>query len=289
MTPHAKRLGLYLVFGALICASYPAWAGHKKQIEAHQLRRIEVVLNSGSVQLIAWNGNHVTVEREKTALPIDVRQGILRVGAIPSQKPKMSDRVKILAPQHLLLSVVVDSATVDVQGFSSSRIQVVTMGGHVRVSSCSAPLEIETVSGDIHAQHIKGDISLKTVSGTIRAENIKASFMETKSVNGSQYVEQMATRQLRMRSHSGEITFEGTVPDNGFWESATFDGDMHFEVNEGAPLDLEVQSRMGQVEVDEAVTAREKAGNYFRGRLGTAKTLVRLTSFEGAITVRIDD
>ena len=149
-------------------------------------------------------------------------------------------------------------------------------------------MEVETVGGRIEVRDIKGDVSLKTVSGRIRGRNISSTFMETKSVNGSQIFEGISTRQLRIRSHSGSIELKGMAPPEGFWESSTFDGSMDFTFYSDASLDIEAHTRSGQVRVDDNIEAREKAGNYFRGRLGTGKTLVRFITFEGNINVDLD-
>ncbi len=288
MIRHAGKIRMLWAIGALLCASSPALADLKQKVDANEVSTIEVRLTSGNVQLMAWNGDHITIEHRRSPLPVVAAQGVLKIGAGSSPDKKISDAVKIYAPQHLRLMVITESADVTVQGFNS-RIQIVTMGGDAQVSSCSAPLEIETVSGDIELKEIKGDLSLKTVSGTISGNQLKAAFMESKSVNGALFFTLVSTRQLRIRTHSGSVDFRGSLPDNGFWEASTFDGTMRFTFDAGAPLDLEAHSRRGQVSVDDDVTAQNKANNYFRGRMATGKTLVRLTSYEGNIDVRIED
>jgi DUF4097 and DUF4098 domain-containing protein YvlB len=287
MKHHAGKIKICAVIAALLLAPIDLEAGEKQNFLARDLTNIEVHLAGGEVQVMAWNGDHVTIERQKKSLPISVDRGNLKIGAGDSEDSGLSDHLKILAPDNIHLSVTTKSAKVGIQGFQS-RIQVLTVSGNVKVSSCSAPVEVETVSGEIEIGDIKGDVSLMTVSGTIRGRDIHAAFMETKSVNGSQFLEDISARQLRVRSHSGSVELDGVVPPDGFWESSTFDGSMRFGFDSNASLDLEAHSRSGQVRVDKGIEARERAGNYFRGRSGTGKTLVRLVTFEGDIDVRLD-
>ncbi|MCP4605720.1 MAG: DUF4097 domain-containing protein [Proteobacteria bacterium] len=288
MIDHAKRTFSYLMLMALLCVPYAAKGGPEKKIPAVDLTTVEVQMASGEVQVLAWNSMHVTIEHQSASLPYSTDKGNLKIGKLNPDGSGVKDNLRVFVPEHLHISVITKTGNVDIQGFSS-RIQVLTVSGDVKVSSCSAPVEIETVGGRIETWDIKGDVSLKTVSGTIRSRNVKSEFMEIKSVNGAQFFEGVSSRQLRIRSHSGSVEFKGDIPPNGFWEASTFDAPMTFIFDTNPSLDLEVQSRSGQVRVEDAIKPREKAGNYFRGRLGTGATLVRLITFEGDIDVRLDD
>ena len=68
-----------------------------------------------------------------------------------------------------------------------------------------------------------------------------------------------------------------------------FDGSITLDFGAVTELDLEAYSRFGQVRVEGAIEQRERAGNYFRGRLGDGKTMVRLTTSNGNIDVELKD
>ncbi len=64
---------------------------------------------------------------------------------------------------------------------------------------------------------------------------------------------------------------------------------MDISFKKEADLDIEAHSRFGQVMVKGPIEQKEQANNYFRGRAGNGKTLVRLTTFNGNIDVNLKD
>ncbi len=286
MNGHAVKYALLLSLLIVLFAPW-AWADSPKKYDAEKVSSMEIHVVHGEVRVMAWNGKQVTVESEKASFETTLDKGVLKVSADAKGTPINVGFLKIFAPENVKLNITTKAAKVDVQGFSS-RVQVVTIDGDVRVSSCAAPIEVETATGGIEALDLKGDVTLKTVSGTIRGRNITSAFLETSSVDGTQRLSDVEARRLHARSHSGRIDIEDGVPQDGFWEVSTFDSNVSVGFAEGTSLDLEVHSKLGQVHVEGAIEQRERAGNYFRGRTDTGRTLVRLTSYNGTIDVDLD-
>ena len=135
-----------LALAVFLAATAVEAKGKREKLPAKGLSGVEIKMAKGEVSVMAWNGDHVTVEKGSASLKTSVDRGTLTIES-GADGGSLNNHVKVFAPEHLTLKVTTKHGKVDIQGFSS-RIQVLTMGGGVRVSSCFAQVEVETVGGD---------------------------------------------------------------------------------------------------------------------------------------------
>ncbi len=274
-----SRTWLWATFVGFACAS-PAWAG-ERTFPAAELHALEVLTTAGDVELRGWDRSEVKLEAEEAEqVTGETQPGLLRLRA--------NVDMRIYAPAALRVNI--QGVSGDVRAYAlGGRLRVQTVSGDVAVDGAAGGLEVITVSGDIEAREVQGEASLKTVSGDHAVVGVRGERLEATSVSGEIRVRGAALGEIRMKSHSGDVDFDGRPATDGRVRLSSFSGDVRASLPRGAGFDLDAETSSGRIRVSGEVTWSERTAERAVGRAGAGGVELRLTSRSGDLTVRVTD
>lgn len=149
-------------------------------------------------------------------------------------------------------------------------IEVKSVSGSLKLRGRGQPakLHVSTVSGDLELKHAAGDLEATTVSGEISADLDSA-------------------RSVRLRSTSGDITFEGRLLRGMDFDAQSVNGDLKVRAAAEGGFQYEIQSLSG--DITNCFNAKpERTGEYgpgqkLNGTRGGGGGHLRLKTMSGEI------
>jgi DUF4097 and DUF4098 domain-containing protein YvlB len=269
----------WLILAGLLLAA-PALAGERTW-PAQGLSAVELLTTSADLELRGWDRPEVKLESEEAGQVDDESQaGVLKLRGNVDQV--------IYLPAGLKVGVQGVSGDVRVRDLGS-RLRIQTVSGDVGVEGAAQGLEVITVSGDIEARRVRGEVRLKTVSGDQTVTDLSGDRLEASSVSGELRVRDAALRELRLKSHSGDVDFDGRLGADGQAHLSSFSGDVRVSLPRGAGFDLEAETSSGEIRVAGELTWSERTAERAVGRAGSGGTELRLSSRSGDLVVRVSD
>jgi DUF4097 and DUF4098 domain-containing protein YvlB len=140
----------------------------------------------------------------------------------------------------------------------------------LRGTSKVSNMRVETVSGDVLLERGAGDIEATTVSGDLRLELDPAS-------------------SVRMRTTSGDLTFQGSLNPAATLDAETISGDLSLRAGGKSGFEYEAMSFSGDIEncfgKSAQSTSRHGPGSRLDGAVGEGKARVRVKSMSGDVTL----
>lgn len=185
----------------------------------------------------------------------------------------------------------VDASTVSAN-LSSSGVQ-----GIQRLKSVSGDVTAEMGPSDFDAKSVSGTMKLRghgqparlhvsTVSGDIELKHA-AGELEATSVSGEVSVEVNPARSVRLRSTSGDISFDGRLLKGADFDAVSVNGDLKVRAAAEDGLQYEVQSLSGDIR-DCFNAKAERSSEYgpgekLNGTRGAGSAHLRLKTMSGEI------
>lgn len=158
------------------------------------------------------------------------------------------------------------SADVDIR--DAGRIDVESLSGDVTIQGVTGESTINTVSGDIQLGGARGDLEIETVSGDVDLRDV-------------------VTKQIRIHTTSGDVSFAGAILSDGRYEYNTHSGEVRLALPADVGAQLTIGTFSGGIESDFPITL--KADSHDNKRLsftlgqGTARIIAE--TFSGDITL----
>ena len=183
------------------------------------------------------------------------------------------------------------SGSVSVKGVHGD-IEAHSQSGDVQIRDAGARLDIEALSGDVVVTGVKGETRISTVSGGIELTGARGD-MEIESVSGDVDLRDVAVKQVRAHTTSGDVSFVGQIIDGGRYEFNTHSGEVVLSLPGEIGAQLSVSTFNGGIESDFPITliagehgigsSQAKRLNFTVGRV-TAR--ISAETFSGDITLK---
>jgi DUF4097 and DUF4098 domain-containing protein YvlB len=250
--------------------------------------RLRVDNFGGEVVIRAGTDNRVRVRADHGArdhVTLEPRAGTLTVKAESRRGPPQSVDFNITVPKWMAVSVsgVYTDATVEgteadisletVQGEVSSVggkgfISLKSVEGSVTIRGARGRVEANSVNEGVDIQDVIGDIDVEAVNGDITLLGIDAQRVSATTVNG-------------------DIEYEGTVKDAGFYTFNSHNGDIDVSLPENANVAVTVSTYQGEFEswipfIVERFSSKHRLD--FKRGSGTAR--LEVESFQGDISLK---
>jgi DUF4097 and DUF4098 domain-containing protein YvlB len=133
--------------------------------------------------------------------------------------------------------VEVRTSSGDVRGDRlSGRVITETISGDVDVTGPMALLRVTTVSGDVLARGVRGEIEVRTTSGELQLDGERVTRLIAESMSGDLVFDGTLSddAQLRINTHSGDVTVYLPASAKGRLELSTVNG----ELDTGGPMTM---------------------------------------------------
>ncbi|HEY8994022.1 MAG TPA: DUF4097 family beta strand repeat-containing protein [Lacunisphaera sp.] len=237
-------VALVLAFATLAPAKVTEKFSQTYPLEANGSIRLENV--NGSVEIVGWDKNEVSLEAEKTARD---QEGLDRM------------HLKIdSSPRRLAIKTDYEKKW---KFWETMNAQV---HYKLRVPATATLDKIDVVNSSIHVTGVKGSVDLEAVNGGIEADGLTgAGTFET--VNGSVRV------AYASMPASGSISLE------------TVNGSCKLTLPANAAFDLDADTVNGRVSCDFPITLESSGKRELRGAVNGGGTRVELESVNGGLAV----
>jgi len=199
-----------------------------------------------------------------------------------------------------------DETHLRVQVPKGSELEVSSVSANVTSGSVLGTQRLKTVSGDITAEIGPSDIEAKSVSGTLKlrgkGQPAKLHFstvsgdlelkhaagdLEATTVSGEATIELDPAHSVRLRSTSGDITFEGRLAHGADLDAQSVSGDLKVRAGSEDGFAFEAASVTGDISdcfnVEAERTGQYGPGHKLNGTRGGGSAHVRLKSMSGEI------
>ena len=172
---------------------------------------------------------------------------------------------------------------------TAAEVTVETVHGNAKVTGGTGAVSVRSVEGIITIDKASGRVQATTVNEGIRVTNVTGE-ITAETTNGDIVIENAQTSNLEASTVNGDVTFNGTVRDNGVYRLTTHGGDIRVGLGGAGNATVFVRTFQGDftadfpVQLPEGQTPRS-GSKRFNFTLGTGSARIELQSFNGDIVL----
>ena len=276
----------------VLSAGFLLWAApahsatqHSEKHFAVKGRPVVVIHNvgNGRVEVKSWKNSEVvvsstrssdkiTVESEQAGDRIDVTSSIVDGSAQPSETEA---NFTLTVPEE-------------------TELQLKTQNGLIYVEQVMGDMTLDSVAGDVHLKEVSGYIIVTTTGGSLVCTQC-AGKLEFSSISGSAQVLQPALNNVKLRTTTGNILFDGDFVRTGLYSMRSGKGLVEVRFSGNDSFDLNAQTATGTVDNQAAEYLKPDshgvkhiASKFTKGLFGTVGmglAKVDLSSYSGTIRI----
>jgi DUF4097 and DUF4098 domain-containing protein YvlB len=290
-----------LLLGALAAGlAHGMDSNFEKRMAADPHGVVEISNVAGSVDVQAWDNPEIEIRAE-------VGAGVDRIDTT-SDHGRIS--IKVIVPNHSFRSI---STTLHVRVPRGSELDISGVSSDVTTSDVEGALQLKTVSGGVKADVFQKNTEIKTVSGDVvlrgRGKEAGAAGIHVTTISGSIRIDRAGgdleattvsgdinarldhpAHNVRVRSTSGDLGFEGKLAQGAYFEAESVSGDLSVRATPEGPLDYEVSTFSGDIKNCMGAEA-ERVSKYgpgrrlngTRGTPGSSEAKIRLKTMSGSV------
>jgi hypothetical protein len=172
---------------------------------------------------------------------------------------------------------------------TSAEVTVETVHGNATVTGGTGNVSLRSVEGIIKIDKASGRVQATTVNEGIRITNSSGE-ITAETTNGNIFIDNAQTSNLEAFTVNGEVTFNGTIRDNGVYKLGTHNGDIRVGLGGANNATVFVRTFQGDfsadfpVQLPEGQSARS-GSKRFNFTLGSGSARIELQSFGGDIVL----
>lgn len=282
-----------LLASAWVCGDTPT--SFEREVAADPKGTVEIASTTGTVDVTAW-------DRPAVAVKAELGSGVDHVEVTSSGNHTV---VRVQFKSHVL-NFNRDETHLHVQVPKDSEVDASVVSADLNSSGVQGIQRLKSVSGDVTAEMGPADFEAKSVSGTLKVRGhgqparlhvstvsgdieLKhgAGELEATSVSGEISVEVAPARSVRLRSTSGDITFDGRLAHGADFDGQSVNGDLKVRAASEDGFQYEVQSLTGDIRDCFNVKAERSSeygpGEKLDGTRGAGNAHVRLKTMSGEL------
>lgn len=247
----------------------------------------EVVVRSwerDQVRIQATHGARETISAETTDMTLRVRTQ----RASGSRGPGGLVDYQITVPRWMPVNLSGTYLDATIEG-TTAEVTVETVHGNARVTGGNGAVSLRSVEGVITVDKATGRVQATTVNEGIRITNVSGE-ITAETTNGDIFIDSATTSNLEAYTVNGEVTFNGTIRDNGVYRLGTHNGDIRVGLGGASNATVFVRTFQGDFSADFPVQLPEgqnarSGSKRFNFTLGSGSARIELQSFGGDIVL----
>ena len=256
--------------------------------------RLVLSNNAGEVVVRSWDRDQVRIQathgaRETiTADTTDMTLRIRTQRASGSRGPGGLVDYQITVPRWMPVNLSGTYLDATIEG-TTAEVTVETVHGNARVSGGNGAVSLRSVEGVITVDKASGRVQATTVNEGIRITNVSGE-ITAETTNGNIFIDNATTSNLEAFTVNGEVTFNGTIRDNGAYRLGTHNGDIRVGLGGANNATVFVRTFQGDFTADFPVQLPEgqnprSGSKRFNFTLGSGSARIELQSFGGDIVL----
>ena len=250
---------------------------------------VSLTLSSGEIIRRAWNRDEVRVRAHSERNTIRMEATASRL-TLDLSRPRYGDtRYEVMVPAGVRVNARATQGDIAVNG-TKGGIDVYSQNGDITIEDVSELVEAGTLSGDIAVKGVTGRVSVRTTSGEVGVTDVKGD-VEVTSVSGDVVLRNIAARNVRGKSTSGDISFEGVVDSTGWYDLGSHSGTVYVVIPPGTGAQLTVATYTGSIDSEFPITLRPGehgigASKRITFDIGKGDARINAESFSGDVIIR---
>ena len=259
--------------------------------------RVEIDNLKGRVEVRAWDRPEVkitgslgagvekfSVEGDRGALHIEVKY--------PNRARDTEPTVLVVqVPLQAELEVSTVSATIDVHGVAPRELSLESVSGDIVAVGAPRRASVESVSGDLVLTLNSRDVDASAVSGDLTLNGRLDGEVSVETVSGNMRVDNRGERlrKLSASTVSGDVELKIALAADGEVSMESVSGDLTLVAPRDLSAEVSGESFSGDLSAPGAKIEREEfgPGSSFHARYGAGKGEVRIETFSGDATLRL--
>lgn len=256
--------------------------------------RLVLSNNAGEVVVRSWERDQVRIQathgaRETiTAETTDMTLRVRTTRTSGSRGPGGLVDYQITVPRWMPVNLSGTYLDATIEG-TTAEVTVETVHGNARVVGGNGAVSLRSVEGVITVDKASGRVQATTVNEGIRITNSTGE-ITAETTNGDIFIDSAQTSNLEAFTVNGEVTFNGTIRDNGVYKLGTHNGDIRVGLGAANNATIFVRTFQGDFTADFPVQLpagqNPRSGSKrFNFTLGSGSARIELQSFGGDIVL----
>ena len=268
--------------------------GSDKTVDVTKGTRLVLSNQAGEVVVRSWDQDRVRIQASHGAretISAETTDNTLRIRtqrSTGSRGPGGLVDYQITVPRWMPVNLTGTYLDATIEG-TQAEVTVETVHGNAKVTGGNGAVSLRSVEGVITVDKANGRVQATTVNEGIRITNSSGE-INAETTNGNIFIDNATTSNLEAFTVNGEVTFNGTIRDNGVYKLGTHNGDIRVGLGGANNATIFVRTFQGDfaadfpVQLPEGQNARS-GSKRFNFTLGSGSARIELQSFGGDIAL----
>jgi DUF4097 and DUF4098 domain-containing protein YvlB len=248
---------------------------------------VTVNVPNGDVVVAGTTANQIRIraKSENNDLRVDVSGSRVMI-----QTSNHEGGAELSVPQGVRVIVQSRSGDVTIRG-THGEVEVHATSGDINVDDVVGRLDVGNLSGDITVSNVAGDGDVSTTGGDVKLSNVRGN-LGIGTVSGEIELRGITAKNVRARTTSGDVTYDGLIDPAGRYEFATHSGDVRLHIQRDASAQLTVSTWNGSIDSDFPITLRpgehdfgSQSSKRFIFEIGGGAARLTAETFSGDIAI----
>ena len=268
--------------------------GSEKTVDVTKGTRLVLSNQAGEVVVRSWDQDRVRIQASHGAretISAETTDNTLRIRtqrAGGSRGPGGLVDYQITVPRWMPVNLTGTYLDATIEG-TAAEVTVETVHGNAKVTGGNGNVSLRSVEGVITVDKANGRVQATTVNEGIRVTNSQGE-ITAETTNGDIFIDNATTSNLEAYTVNGEVTFNGTIRDNGVYKLGTHNGDIRVGLGGANNATIFVRTFQGDFAADFPVQLPEgqnprSGSKRFNFTLGSGSARIELQSFGGDIVL----
>lgn len=268
--------------------------GSEKTVDVTKGTRLVLSNQAGEVVVTSWEQDRVRIQASHGAretISAEITDSTLRIRtqrSAGSRGPGGLVDYRITVPKWMPVNLTGTYLDATIEG-TTAEVTVETVHGNAKVTGGNGAVSLRSVEGVITVDKASGRVQATTVNEGIRITNSSGE-INAETTNGNIFIDNAQTSNLEAFTVNGEVTFNGTIRDNGVYKLGTHNGDIRVGLGGANNATIFVRTFQGDfaadfpVQLPEGQNARS-GSKRFNFTLGSGSARIEVQSFGGDIVL----
>ena len=268
--------------------------GSEKTVDVTKGTRLVLSNQAGEVVVRSWDQDRVRIQASHGAretIAAEITDNTLRIRTQRtgnSRGPGGLVDYQITVPRWMAVNLTGTYLDATIEG-TAAEVTVETVHGNAKVTGGNGNVSLRSVEGVITVDKASGRVQATTVNEGIRITNSSGE-INAETTNGNIFIDNAQTSNLEAFTVNGEVTFNGSIRDNGVYKLGTHNGDIRVGLGGANNATIFVRTFQGNftadfpVQLPDGQNARS-GSKRFNFTLGSGSARMELQSFGGDIVL----
>jgi hypothetical protein len=247
--------------------------------------------NAGEVVVRSWDRDQVhIVASHTTRETVDAQTAdlTLRIRSRSQRGPSGLVDYQLTVPRWMAVNLSGTYLEATIEG-TAAEVTVETVHGNAKVIGGGGAVSLRSVEGVITVDKASGRVQATTVNEGIRISNVTGE-ITAETTNGDIVIENAQSSNLEASTVNGDVTFNGTIRDNGSYRLTTHGGDIRIGLGGAKNATVFVRTFQGDFAADFPIQLPEgqssrSGSKRFNFTLGSGSARIEAQSFNGDIVL----